>query len=135
MPDLADHIRSRRPSTARRITRTQGAIAMSHTFSYDLTLQDSPTDAQARVRETVISQLRDTAGLHLVDEASHSLAFGPQWSWPVLVALSHKMNGENVKLSFGVAGDGTDVTVSGKVAQNAKSVADRAFWANALTGV
>jgi hypothetical protein len=108
---------------------------MSHSFSYDLTLQDAPSTAQARVRDAVVAQMRDTAGLHLVDEGSHSLAFGPQWSWPVLVALSHKLNGENVKLSFGVAGDGTGVTVSGKVAQNAEQIADRAFWTHALAAL
>ncbi len=106
---------------------------MSHSFSYDLTMPDSPIKAQARVRDAVIEQLRDAAGLHLVDEKSHSLGFGPQWSWPVLVALSHKINGENVTLTFNVAGGGTYVTVSGKVATDAEEVAGGEFWARTLT--
>jgi hypothetical protein len=40
-----------------------------------------------------------------------------------------------VLLSFEVAGDGTDVKVSGKVAQSAEKLADRAFWATTLTAV
>jgi hypothetical protein len=52
--------------------------------------------------------------------------------WPLLVALSRMISGENVKLSFSASDGGTQVAVSGKVAGAAEKVASREFWAETL---
>ena len=105
---------------------------MSQSFSYDLSLQGSPADAQARVRQAVTEQMRQTAKMRLASQASNSLSFRPQWSWPMLVALSRMLGGEAVKLNFSAGDGGTRVTVSGKVGGDAEKVANRDFWAQTL---
>lgn len=108
---------------------------MSRSFSYDLSLSGPPAEAQARVREVVTEELRQSAQMRLTNEDSNSLTFGPQWSWPLLVALSRRISGETVKLDFSAADGGTRVAVSGKVAGGAEKVAKQEFWTSALTEV
>lgn len=108
---------------------------MSQSFSYDLSVSGSPADAQARLRDVVTEQLRQSAKLRLASEDSNSLAFRPQWSWPLLAAASRMMSGETVKLNFSADNGGTHVAVSGKVGGSAEKVASREFWAQALGAV
>jgi hypothetical protein len=44
--------------------------------------------------------------MRLTSEAPGSLAFRPKFGWPLLVALSRMISGENVKLSFSASDGG-----------------------------
>jgi hypothetical protein len=105
---------------------------VSQSFSYDLAVSGSPADAQARVQDAVIERVRQTAKMRLANQDSNSLAFRPQWSWPLLAALFRVIGGEAVKLNFSAADGGTRVTVSGKVGGDAEKVANRDFWTQTL---
>jgi len=105
---------------------------MSQPFSYDLSLAGSPADAQARVKESVTGEMRQTAKMRLASEDSNSLSFRPQWSWPLLAALFSMIGGARVKLDF-TAGDGAPrVTVAGKVGGDGETIANRDFWTQTL---
>ena len=106
---------------------------MSQSFSYDLSVAGSPADAQARVQGAVTERMRQTARMRLANQASNSLSFRPQWSWPLLAALFRMVGGEAVTLNFSAANGGTRVTISGKVGGDAEKVANRDFWAQTLS--
>jgi hypothetical protein len=105
---------------------------MSQSFSYDLSVPGSPADAQARVREGVTEQMKQTAKMRLASQDSNSLSFRPQWSWPLVAALFRVIGGEAVKLSFRAGDGGTHVAVSGKVGGDAARIANQDFWAQTL---
>jgi hypothetical protein len=106
---------------------------MAQSFSYDLSLSESPSDAKARVRDAVKKQMRAAAKMKLASEDPSTLAFRPGLSWPLFVAASRVAGGENVKLSFAPEGDGTQVAISGKVSgKSANVVASREFWTETL---
>jgi hypothetical protein len=106
---------------------------MSQSFSFDLSLPGSPADAQARVKGSVTEQMRQAAKMRLASQDSNSLSFRPQWSWPLLAALSRMIGGEAVKLTFTDAEDGTRVAVAGKVGGGGQQIANRDFWAQTLS--
>ena len=106
---------------------------MPRTFSYDLSLTDSPTSAQARLREVVTKQLRQSAAMRPARVAPDSMAFRPRWGWPLLVSLTRQIRGENINLRFRATDGGTTVAVTGKVAGDAEMVATREFWTRTLT--
>jgi hypothetical protein len=105
---------------------------MPRSFSYDLSLTESPAKARASVREAVTEQVLRSADMRPAHEAPDSMAFRPQWSWPLLVALTRRIRGENINLEFRPSDLGTNVAVTGKVAGNAETVASREFWARTL---
>jgi hypothetical protein len=106
---------------------------MPRTFSYDLSLTDSPTDAQARLRDVVIKQVHQSAAMRPTHNAPDSMTFRPQWGWPLLVSLTRQIRGENINLKFRATDSGSTVAVTGKVAGEAEMVATREFWTKTLT--
>jgi hypothetical protein len=106
---------------------------MPRSFSYDLPLTESPTNAQARLREVVTEQVRQSADMRPAHDGPDSMAFRPQWSWPLLVAVGRRVRGENINLEFRATDLGTNVAVTGKVAGDAEMVASREFWTKTLT--
>jgi hypothetical protein len=106
---------------------------MSQSFTYELSVAGSPSDAQARVRSAVTDRMRQAAKMRLAGQDASSLSFRPQWSWPLLAALFRNIGGEAVKLSFSADNGGTRVTVSGKVGGDAEKVAKRDFRAQTLS--
>jgi hypothetical protein len=105
---------------------------MARTFSHDLSVSGSPTDAQARLRGLLIERLRRSAKMRLAGEQPTALTFRPRWSWPLALALYRVISGEVVNVRFSAVDGGTQVAVSGKVAGNAEAIADREFWAELL---
>jgi hypothetical protein len=101
---------------------------MARSFSHDLPVSGSPSEAQARLRGVMIERLRRSAKMRLANQQPSALTFRPRWSWPVLLALYRMLSGEVVNVSFSAGEGGTRVAVSGKVAGNAEAVADREFW-------
>jgi hypothetical protein len=106
---------------------------MPRTFSYDLSLTESPAKAQARLRQVVTEQVLQSADMRPAREAPDSMAFKPQWGWPLAVAATRRVRGENINLAFRATDLGTSVAVTGKVAGHAEQVASREFWARTLT--
>ena len=105
---------------------------MARSFSHDLPVSGSPSDAQARLRGALIERLRRSASMRLAGEQPNSLTFRPRWSWPLLLALYRVLSGEVVHVRLSAGEGGTQVAVSGKVAGNAEAIADREFWAEML---
>jgi hypothetical protein len=107
---------------------------MAQTFTYDLSVPGTPSEAQARLKGTVTERVRTAGRMRLAAEDPSSLTFKPGWSFPVFLAASRMIGGETVKLSFsaGDGGGGTRVAVSGKVGGSAKRLATREFWAETL---
>ena len=106
---------------------------MPRTFSYDLSLTESPTRAHARLREVVTEQVRQSAGMRPAGEAPDSTAFRPRWGWPPIAAVTRRVRGEKINLVFSATHLGTSIVVTGKVAGHAEQVASREFWTRTLT--
>jgi hypothetical protein len=107
---------------------------MSQTFSCDLSVADAPAIAQARLRTVVTESVLKSTKMRLSTEVNGSLAYRPPINFPLVVALSRRISGENVKVGFTQARDGgTKIEVSGKVAGNSTAIAGREFWTEALT--
>jgi hypothetical protein len=105
---------------------------MAQSFSYELSVSGAPSDAQNRLKGTVVERLKAAGSMRLVSEDASSLTFRPRWTFPVLLAAARTIGGETVQVSFTAADDGTVVAVSGKVGGSAKKVATREFWAETL---
>ena len=105
---------------------------MARSFSHDLSVSGSPSDARARLRGALIERLRRSAKMRLAGEQPNSLTFRPRWSWPLALALYRVLSGEVVNVRFSAGEGGTAVAVSGKVAGNAEAIADREFWTEIL---
>lgn len=106
---------------------------MPRTFSYDLPLTESPTQAHARLREVVTERILQSADMRPEHEVGDSMAFRPQWGWPLLVAATRRLRGENINLEFRATDLGTSVAVTGKVSGHAEMVASNEFWTKTLT--
>jgi hypothetical protein len=105
---------------------------MARSFSHDLSVSGSPSDAQARLRGVLIERLRRSAKMRLASEQPNALTFRPRWSFPVALALYRMISGESVNVRFSAGDGGTRVAVSGKVAGNAEAIADQEFWTEIL---
>jgi hypothetical protein len=109
---------------------------MSHSFSYIVSLNETPTAAQARVRQSVTDQLGHAAGMRPVPAPDpNEMAFVPKWGWPLIASVARRASGENVSLKFNETDNGTKVAISGKVGAGVENVADRAFWEGTLSPV
>jgi hypothetical protein len=106
---------------------------MPRSFSYDLSLTETPTTAQARLRELVTEQVFKSADMRPAQEEADSMAFRPPWGWPLLLTLTRRLRGENINLKFRASDGGTTVAVTGKVAGAGETVASREFWTKTLT--
>jgi hypothetical protein len=105
---------------------------MAQSFSYDLSVPGTPSEAQARLKGTVTERLHNAGSMRLAGEDASSLTFRPRFTFPVILATTRMITGETVKLSFNAGGGGTVVTVSGKVGGSARKLATREFWAETL---
>lgn len=105
---------------------------MAQSFSYELSVPGTPSEAQARLKGTVTERLRVNGSMRLASEDASSLTFRPRWTFPIILAVTRTIGGETVTLSFS-AGEGTTrIAVSGKVGGMARKLATREFWAETL---
>jgi hypothetical protein len=108
-------------------------IAMAQSFSFELSVPGAPADAQARLKGPVTERLRVAGRLRLATEDSSSLSFRPTWSFPVFLAATRMISGENATLSFAPGEDGdSKVAVAGKVGGAYRKLTTREFWAETL---
>ncbi|HTX12473.1 MAG TPA: hypothetical protein VME22_27895 [Solirubrobacteraceae bacterium] len=107
---------------------------MAQSFSYDLSVPGSPSEAQARLKSTITDRMRTAGRMRLASEDASTLSFRPGWSFPVFLAASRMISGETVTLSFSAAegAAGTRIVVSGKVGGTYRKLATREFWAETL---
>ena len=65
---------------------------MSQSFTYELSVPGSPSDAQARVQSAVTERMRQAAKMRLAGQDTSSLSFRPQWKacpcWRLCFATS-----------------------------------------------
>jgi hypothetical protein len=109
-----------------------GDFPMPQSFSYDVSLAESPDKAHARVRDIVTEQVLKSAEMSPCLEGPASMAFRPKLGWPLMMTATRRIRGENINLEFQPSDLGTTVAVSGKVAGHA-DVASREFWTKTLT--
>jgi len=107
---------------------------MAQSFSYELSVPGTPSEAQARLKGTVTDRLRVNGSMRLASEDASSLTFRPRWTFPIILAVTRTIGGETVTLGFSAGDDatGTRIAVSGKVGATARKLATREFWAETL---
>ncbi len=122
---------------------------MAQTFSYEFSTSGTPQEAQARLQSVLTERLRRPGGggsatnlhreMRLSKQTATSLSYKPTLRVPMpistIVWLGRLLQGEKVNVTFGPDGSEgeTRVAVSGKVGHGGEAVADREFWAEALT--
>jgi hypothetical protein len=72
---------------------------MASPFSIELTMAESPSDAQARAA-TALTEPARSVGLRLKKRGTDELEYGPRLKWPRLVALWHNLRGEQMTVKF-----------------------------------
>ena len=122
---------------------------MAQAFSYEFSTSGTPQEAQERLQRVLNERLRRPGGggaasnlhreMRLGRHTPTSLAYKPALRVPLPISISvwlgRVLQGENVNVTFEPnTGDGeTRVLVSGKVGRGGGAVADREFWAEALS--
>jgi hypothetical protein len=122
---------------------------MAHTFSYEFSTSGTPEEAQTRLQSALTERLRRPSGggaasnlhreMRLSKQTATSLSYKPKLVAPLpistMVWVGRLLSRERVDVTFTPHGsDGeTRVAVSGKVRHGGEAVADREFWAEALT--
>ena len=108
---------------------------MASTFNVELSLSDSPAEAQARAADA-LTEPASAVGLRLTHRSPSELKYRPVVRWPFLVVLWRNLNGEKMTVKFEPADSGgTHVTINGAVARAAQPLAsDPDHWMHALAG-
>jgi hypothetical protein len=106
---------------------------MGKQFSVALTVRGNPEEAQSRATSALNDAAR-AVGLRLTSRSPGQLKYRPPIQWPLLVALYHRLSGEEMLVSFRPAdGGGTLITLRGSVARrHAVLAADPAHWSGQL---
>lgn len=108
---------------------------MASQFSVQLTMRESPSDAQARAA-TALSEPARALGLRLKNRGAGELEYRPRIKWPLLVTLWHNLNHEQMTVKFVPADSGgTRVTISGTIPRGRHALAaDPQHWSEVLGG-
>lgn len=112
---------------------------MAKTFNLELSMPEAPDEAQARAA-TALKDPAQAVGLGLTKRSAGELDYRARIKWPLLVALYHRLSGEQMTVKFAPGAEGgTRVTIDGKVAGSSHTLAsDPEHWSEALdasTGV
>jgi hypothetical protein len=108
---------------------------MASPFDVELSIQEPPSDAQARAA-TALAEPARAVGLRLTKRVAGELHYRPRVQFPFVVMGWHYLNGERMTVRFspGDAG-GTRITISGAVARPKHPIAaDPEHWTEALGG-
>ncbi len=108
---------------------------MASEFNIELSMSESPTDAQARAADA-FTEPASAVGLRLTKRGPGELKYRPRVQWPFLVVLWRNLNGERMTVKFEPAdAGGTRVTINGAVARAKQPLAtDPGHWTDALDG-
>jgi hypothetical protein len=108
---------------------------MAHAFNVELSMTESPAEAQARAADA-FTEPASAIGLRLTERGPAHLKYRPRVQWPFLVMLWHNLAGENMTVKFEpTKGGGTRVTINGAVARRTHPLAtDPGHWTDALDG-
>ncbi len=106
---------------------------MTKTFSVELSMPEPPEEAQARAA-TALKTPAQAVGLGLTKRSVGELGYTARMKFPLLVALYHRLSGEQMTVRFEPGADGgTHVTINGKVAGGNHMLAeDPEHWSEAL---
>lgn len=108
---------------------------MAAAFNIELSVSDSPAEAQARAADAFAAPA-SAVGLRLAGRGPNQLTYRPRVQWPFLVVLWRNLSGEKMTVRFEPAdGGGTRVLIDGVVARGNQRLAnDPGHWADALNG-
>jgi hypothetical protein len=106
---------------------------MAAKFSVELSMPESPDEAQARAANALAEPAR-RVGLRLTKRGPGQLGFSPRMQFPFVLMLWSYLNGEKMTANFAPGeGGGTRVTISGAVARGKHPLAaDPDHWSEAL---
>ena len=106
---------------------------MAKSFSVELSMRESPEEAQARASAALADPAR-AVGLRLTGNESGQLSYKPRVQFPFLVMLWHNLNGERMTVRFEPAAEGgSRVSISGAVAAGREPLAaDPEHWSAPL---
>jgi hypothetical protein len=106
---------------------------MGSEFEVEMTVREEPQEAQSRAAG-VLEDAAGAVGLRLTGRTPGQLRYRPPIQWPLLLALYHRLKGEQMAVSFRPAdGGGTAITVQGSVARGRHALAaDPEHWAGPL---
>src|SRR5579859_5132460 len=108
---------------------------MASAFSVELSMSESPTEAQARAAGA-LTEPASAIGLRLIERGPGELKYRPLVQWPFLIVLWRNLSGEKMTVKFEPEnGGGTRVTIRGAVARGKQPLAaDSGHWTDALDG-
>lgn len=108
---------------------------MASAFNLELSMSESPAEAQARAADA-LTEPASAIGLRLTDRGPRELKYRPRVQWPFVIVLWRNLSGEKMTVRFEpVAGSRTRVTITGAVARGKHALAaDPGHWADALDG-
>ncbi len=108
---------------------------MANQFNVELTMRESPSDAQARAAVALTEPAR-RVGLRLTKRGTSELDFRPRVKLPLLMTLWHNLNHEHMTIKFEPAEtSGTRVKINGAVARGHHALAaNPEHWSEALGG-
>jgi len=108
---------------------------MASTFNVELSMREPPGEAQERAA-TALTEPARAIGLHLAKHGEGELTYTPRVTFPLLVSLWHRLNGEKMTVKFEPGAEvGTHVTISGAVPKSKRPMAaDSERWSEALGG-
>jgi len=122
---------------------------VSQSFSYEFSTREAPQEALANLQRVLTDRLRRPSGgsgarnlhreMRLGKQTPTSLSYKPKLVAPLpistMVWLGRMISAEQIRVTFAPSTDNgeTRVTVSGKVGHGGEAVADREFWADALS--
>jgi hypothetical protein len=108
---------------------------MATPFSVELSVGESPSEAQGRAATALVEPAR-SLGLRLTDRGADELTFKPRIGFPLFLTLWRNLNREHMTVKFAPdPGGGTRVTLTGAVSGGRKTLAsDPELWTEALGG-
>jgi len=106
---------------------------MASKFHVQLTMRESPGEAQARAA-TALTEPARSVGLRLTNRGAGTLEFKPRVQFPFVLMLYHTLSGEKMSVSFTPADDGgTSVSIDGTVGGGSLPLAsDPEHWSGPL---
>jgi hypothetical protein len=106
---------------------------MASRFEVELSMQQSPSEAQSHAA-VALADPANAVGLKLSNQSAGELKYKPPVGFPFTLALWHRLQGEQMTVTFSPGTDGgTEVAIRGAVSGNRQALAsDPEHWSEAL---
>jgi hypothetical protein len=108
---------------------------MASPFEVEFSTQEPPSEAQSHAAAALANAAKGV-GLKLSNQSEGELQYKPPIQFPILLALSRRLGGEHMTVTFSPGTDGgTKVTIRGSIGRNRLQLAsDPERWTEPLGG-